>query len=279
MKKSWLFGLLALIAAFVLYPSVDSYLRSETKYTTWSTEGSSALSNNSFDVAIKCFDKALEIKPSSTYDLIAKGQALMGLNRFEEAITYFDKAIEIDPKEGYAWNHKGDALDVLRQYQDSMRCYDTAAEVGSPHDFNGLVKKNAEYGKSRILEHIREQAKYEEEIKNYDKELEENPSNLLSWLSKGDTLLRLGRYYDAINSYDKAIELDPTFPDSYESKGYAFTKLLRYEDAVEFYDKAINLEPRAGLWASKGEALKALGRNIESNEAFAKAKKLGWKEN
>jgi tetratricopeptide (TPR) repeat protein len=54
---------------------------------------------------------------------------------------------------------------------------------------------------------------------------------------------------------------------------------MRYDDAIESYDKAIQMEPdRAGIWADKRETLKALGRNTESDEAFAKAKELGYED-
>jgi hypothetical protein len=61
-----------------------------------------------------------------------------------------------------------------------MKRYVTAAEVGSSHDLNGLVKHNAEYGQSTVLRHIKEQTQYEDDIKNYDKKLEMNPSDVLT---------------------------------------------------------------------------------------------------
>jgi tetratricopeptide (TPR) repeat protein len=53
--------------------------------------------------------------------------------------------------------------------------------------------------------------------------------------------------------------------------------LGRNEDALQAYDMAIELNPeKGGLWYSKGGVLKTLGRNSEADEAFAKAKDLGY---
>lgn len=56
-----------------------------------------------------------------------------------------------------------------------------------------------------------------------------------------------------------------------------FRALGKYEDALLAYDEALELNPRyAGVWYYKGLALNALGRSSEANDAFDKAKTLGY---
>ena len=44
------------------------------------------------------------------------------------------------------------------------------------------------------------------------------------------------------------------------------------------YDEAIRLDPNdSNAWYNKGNALKALGRTVEADAAFAKANELGYK--
>jgi len=46
-----------------------------------------------------------------------------------------------------------------------------------------------------------------------------------------------------------------------------------------FHNEAIRLDPNLALaWNKKGFALKAIGRNTESDAAFAKARELGYTE-
>jgi len=50
-----------------------------------------------------------------------------------------------------------------------------------------------------------------------------------------------------------------------------------YNEAIESFDKAIELDRKSiEAWEGKGEALKALHRDTEANQAFAKAKELGY---
>ena len=49
------------------------------------------------------------------------------------------------------------------------------------------------------------------------------------------------------------------------------------DEALNASDKVIELDPKfASAWYSKGTALKTLGRNSEAEDAFAKAKELGY---
>ncbi|MDR0895328.1 MAG: tetratricopeptide repeat protein [Prevotellaceae bacterium] len=106
--------------------------------------------------------------------------------------------------------------------------------------------------------------KYEEGIICYDKALELDPQNDLTWNSKGNALRSLGRYEDAITCYDKAIELNPK-NDALLFKGILLNHLERYKEAIVCLDKAIELNPQdCWAWSTKSDALRALDRNEEA---------------
>lgn len=53
--------------------------------------------------------------------------------------------------------------------------------------------------------------------------------------------------------------------------------LKRYEEALDASDEALRLDPTlAQAWHAKGEALKALKRWREAQQAKNKALQLGW---
>ena len=123
------------------------------------------------------------------------------------------------------------------------------------------------------------------------------------WLDKGKALNDMNKYAEAIKAYDEAIKLDPNNADAWNGKGKAirldphYTDLSAvcarsfwkskgdgsyfgrgYAEALKAYNEAIELDPNnADFWNSKGNALKKLGLTTEANEAYAKAKELGYK--
>jgi tetratricopeptide (TPR) repeat protein len=72
-------------------------------------------------------------------------------------------------------------------------------------------------------------------------------------------------YDEAIRTYDKAIETASPgsfyTPTAWISKGNALRAQGKNEEALEAYNKAISLSPIfAEAWLGRGEAQKALGR-------------------
>lgn len=60
-------------------------------------------------------------------------------------------------------------------------------------------------------------------------------------------------------------------------KGVDLSKQGKYDDAIQSYDEAIRINPAdENAWNNEGVALKSLGRNAEVQEAYAKARELGY---
>jgi Flp pilus assembly protein TadD len=50
-----------------------------------------------------------------------------------------------------------------------------------------------------------------------------------------------------------------------------------YDKALQVFDRAIEINPQNAItWICRGLTLKKLDRTVEANEAFAKAKELGY---
>lgn len=73
------------------------------------------------------------------------------------------------------------------------------------------------------------------------------------------------------------LALNPNDASLNTAKGFYLSNHCKWEEAIQCFDKAIGLDPQyAYAWSGKGATLKALGRTREANEAFAKAKHLGY---
>jgi hypothetical protein len=97
------------------------------------------------------------------------------------------------------------------------------------------------------------------------------------WNNKGIALKAQGKYDEAIEAFDEAIRLDPNDASAWKNKGLALSHQDKYDEAIQAYDEAIRLDPQdAYNWIYKGRVLKSLGLTTKADEAFAKAKELGY---
>lgn len=170
--------------------------------------------------------------------LMVEGRGSKDNSMVEKSIIYYDKALELDPKLKDAWDEKGGALLFLGRYDEAIYCYNKSIEI--------------------------------------------NASDTLPWHNKGNAFLHLKNYNEALNCYDKTIEIDPSYSSGWHAKGSALYYLSRYDESIRCLDRAIELSSKlplimsAGYWKDKCLVLKALGRYVEADAAFAKAKELGY---
>ena len=116
---------------------------------------------------------------------------------------------------------------------------------------------------------------YEKTLECYDKIIELDPTNKLSWEVKSNYLSGHAKYDEALELWDKAIELNSTEDWPWANKAYCLQDLKRYEEALECWDKAIELEPtNSWYWVGKAGCLKKLGRHDEAGKCFMKSRKL-----
>ena len=116
---------------------------------------------------------------------------------------------------------------------------------------------------------------YEKTLECYDKIIELDPTNKLSWEVKSNYLSGHAKYDEALELWDKAIELNSTEDWPWANKAYCLQDLKRHEEALECWDKAIELEPtNSWYWVGKAGCLKKLGRHDEAGKCFMKSRKL-----
>ncbi len=247
-----------------------------------------------FDKAIESYDKIIKANPKDADAWYGRGAALdyravkMGFfnnstqerNMYrEEAIRSFDNAIEINPKFAEAWKLKGAVLHMLGRYEEAAEAFNKALEIDPQ-------LQGAQEGKALALAAL---GKKEEAEESYNKALE--PYNKMiesanstqelteAWLSKGFILQDQGKYEDAVKALGNATNADPKNEMAWKIKGVLlWRELKKYDEAVDAFDKALQINPKDPLtWMNKGDALKALGREAEADEAYAKARELGYK--
>lgn len=91
------------------------------------------------------------------------------------------------------------------------------------------------------------------------------------------TKLALMEALEDIIVIDTAIALNPNDASRNTAKGFYLSNHCKWGEAIQYFDKAIDQDPRyAYALVGKGDALRNLGRTTEANEAFTKARELGY---
>lgn len=102
---------------------LDKALEIYQTYDGFYTKGLLLWWLDKFEDAIKCYDKAIMMKPDYVPAYINKGAALIRLGKYEDAIITHDKAIEIWPDSPIAYYNKATALTYAGRLKEAILCY------------------------------------------------------------------------------------------------------------------------------------------------------------
>ncbi len=118
-----------------------------------------------YDLAIKNWQKAIQIKPNYFVGYNNIGKAFLNLNKYQSALENFNKTIEINPNFFEAYNNKGNVLTRLNKPNDAIENYNKAINL-KPDNINSHIFK------AHILSNLN---KTEEALSSYEKAFKINP--------------------------------------------------------------------------------------------------------
>lgn len=157
----------------------------------WIKEGNDQLELENYELAISCYDKAIEMDTNSSLAWNKKGLTLFNLfdkttdkMHIDYAIKCYDQAINIDPFYSEAWTSKGKAL----------------LKLASTH--NALDK----------LKNDTINREYVEALECFKSAIAIDALDADAWYNKGFALHELGDMDEARKSFSKAEEIDPNYP-------------------------------------------------------------------
>ena len=82
-----------------------------------------------YELALKVFDKATELKPDYAGAWNSRGVALGKLGRYEEALDACDKAIELKPDYANAWYNKACAYSLIGDKENALKNLSKAIDL------------------------------------------------------------------------------------------------------------------------------------------------------
>ena len=77
------------------------------------------------------YDDLVQSDPMNATTWVLRGNYFNDVNnQYEMALKSYDRALELDPAHGYGWYSKGITLQNLHQYNESRICFENARKYG-----------------------------------------------------------------------------------------------------------------------------------------------------
>ena len=222
--------------------------------------------------AVKCYEKAIEIKPdyakahynlgNALHDLSLQRFGQLSLNKeLDDPIKSYQRSIEIDPSYAEAHNNLGNVFQDLGRLDEALECFEKALIINPDY-------VEAHYSLGVVLFDL---GQFDDAAQSYKKAIELNPNFAQAHNNLGNTFAEQGQLNDAIQSYQKALELNPSYSEAYNSLGNIFMEQGQIDDAVISYKKALEINPNyPALHNNLGNAYKQLGQPQDALDSYSK---------
>ena len=269
----------------------------------------------SYEEAINCYERVLNVDRADGKVCIKLGQVLMKSERTDEAIEYFRRASELNQYEALPYMKWGDLLLKMGSYEEAIEKYEVAGEYD-----RGNVEVLMNWGLGLL-----EVGKYREGLKKFDEVLrleglrDGDRGKVYHWMGRGEyylknyeeakkrflegfglgvesyegykylgkTEVKLGDYRLGVEAIEKAIEKGVGFGGSvwmdYYDLGYGYYRLGEYEKAIEnlktylLGEEGLGVEKKEEVHALLGLCYKGLRDVKNLVEHFSKAIYYGEK--
>ena len=116
-----------------MFEDIVFYIKADIKLINedYINHGSILFLRGKFDLALKSFEKEIELKPDNINAWFNKSASLFYLGRYDEALKAAEKTIELKPDNAEAWSNKGTTLTKLNRHNEAIKTYEKAIELNS----------------------------------------------------------------------------------------------------------------------------------------------------
>ena len=232
-----------------------------------SRQGSRALKEQNFSLALKHYTNAVKHNPSNARAHYDRGLANKHLRNYSQAEKDYTQALGLNPKSVNAYNSRGNAYASLEKYDLAIKDY-TQAIALNPKSAKAYYNRANAHGYNR---------KYDLAVSDYTKALALRPNLTQAYNNRGSAYDDLKKYDLAIKDYTKAITLSPNNAQAHYNRGLIYARhLQKYDLAVKDYSKALSLDPSDKLsYEQRGKAYVFLNKNKEACKDANTVKKMG----
>jgi len=185
------------------------------------------------EMAVRCFEKAIEIKPDFTDAHYNLGLTLQELNQLDAAIKSYEVTLALQKNYIKAYNNLGIIYNEIGQKEDAVKSYKQAIalqpDYAEAHNNLGTT--------------LQEMGQLDEAVNCYKKALGIQPDYVEVHNNLGNTLNLLGQNGEALNSYKQVLSISPDSADAHNNIGIIYQEMVQVEEAIKYYKKAIAINP------------------------------------
>jgi tetratricopeptide (TPR) repeat protein len=246
--------------------------------------------------ALKEFNTAVELDPTSHDAYYQRGRILAEEGRLDLAAADFEKATSLKPDFADAYRDYALTLERANNYEAAIKPWNeyvrltnsaeaylrrgsANAELGrrgeALRDFDEAIKLDA-----NLAEAYNARANVYRDAKNlnlsladYSRAVELKGDYAEAYNNRGYAYAgaQPPHYEDAVDDYSRAIELKPDYAEAYFNRGAAYLRLDKYEPALGDFNRAIALDPRAArAFSGRCEVNLKFKKDLDAAEADCK---------
>nr|MDO8113665.1 tetratricopeptide repeat protein [Candidatus Sigynarchaeota archaeon] len=167
--------------------------------------------------SIKCFEKAVAIKPDFSYAWNNLGFAHSKLGHYQKAIECHQKAVDLDPENESALVNLGCAYYELDDYTKSVEIFEKAVDKYPQNNQAWIVLRAS--------------------LETYIKKVALTTQNKGAWVRAGKAFLKLGQLQKAIACLKAVIKLDPLNFEAWHAIGFIYTQFKDHKAFMDYFVK------------------------------------------
>ena len=187
------------------------------------------------DLAIKDFDKAIELKPGYAFAYNNRGAVYRDKGEHDQAIEDCSKAIELKPDYAEPYSNRGAAYRNKGNYERAIQDYDTAIKL-KPDFVQAYYNRGLAYHEKREFDFA---------IKDYSQAIKLDPKLFHPYYNRGNAYFQKRDFDRAVKDYSKAIALEPKLGPAYYNRGEVWLHCKQWNkarnDLIAAKDKGIDI--------------------------------------
>ena len=196
-------------------------------------EGVCYKSTGQFEMAVKSFERAVEIKPDYADAHFNLGLTLQELNQLDAAAKCYQVTLTLESSYVKAHNNLGIIYKELGKMADAVKSYEQAIALQP-----AFAEAHNNLGTT-----FQELGQLDEAVKCYEEALVIQPDYIEVLNNHGNTLKLLGQTDEALNSYKQALSINPDYADAHNNIGIVYHEMGQFDEAIKCYKKVIAIKP------------------------------------
>ena len=219
---------------------------------------------------IREFEEKIKRNPNNSNLRYEMGSNYLGLGEYDLAIKCYNKALILDPNKYMFRLMKGTAYLLSERYHNAFECYQEALRM-KPGDAN-LMTLHQIAGK-KIIDNT---PVYVNDIDKEKEYLNRFSKSTVSWFERGLDAISKNQYEKALNFFDEALRIEGNYASALLHKGHIYYFRGEYKQAIKYYNKIIELNLDLAtlmleLWVNKGVCHRQIGEKEQALNCYGRA--------